>query len=99
MSQTDDALSTDRRPWALRMTPQGVFHALASKSVLSLCDQAIVSGANFLAAVILGRRSGFAELGLYVLGFAVLVFVVNIHAALIVAPFTYYANHCGGERR
>lgn len=73
--------------------------ALAGKSALSLADQAVVSGTNFVAAALLGARSGMAELGLYVLGFAVLVVAVNVHASLIVAPFTFYRAHCRGNSR
>jgi O-antigen/teichoic acid export membrane protein len=80
--------------------PARLADRLAGKSVLSLIDQAMVSGVSFLAQVLLGRtQTDLAELGLYALGFAILVVIVNIHASLVVAPYTFFANHIGDRRR
>jgi O-antigen/teichoic acid export membrane protein len=84
---------------ASRFRPAHLAGALAGNSALSLLDQAVVSGTNFLAAVLVGRRAGLAELGLYALGFAVLVVAINIHASLVTAPYTFYVSHSGGRAR
>jgi O-antigen/teichoic acid export membrane protein len=56
-----------------------------------VADQATVSAASFLATVILGRLCGADDLGLYALGMAVSVTVVQVQTALVSAPYMVYA--------
>ena len=73
--------------------------ATARKSGLSLIDQGVVSGTNFLTTVLIGRVCGVDELGIYSLGFSLLVFTTNIHESLILAPYTVYVNRLEPQKR
>jgi O-antigen/teichoic acid export membrane protein len=55
-----------------------------------LLDQAVYSGSNFLTAMIIARASTREELGLYMLGFTVVMFMTNIQVSLISSPYTVY---------
>jgi O-antigen/teichoic acid export membrane protein len=55
---------------------------------LSIGDQCVVSGLNFLTMVVLGRWSGLGELGYYSLAFTVIVVLMAMQESLLVAPFT-----------
>ena len=58
------------------------------ESLLSLADQTVVSGVTFLTTILLGRSCGAEQLGIYALGFTVVVFVSNVQMALITIPYT-----------
>jgi O-antigen/teichoic acid export membrane protein len=63
---------------------------VTSKSALSLADQAVVSGTNFLTTVLVGRWCGAQELGVYALGFSLQVFLICVQDSLINGPYTIY---------
>jgi len=54
---------------------------------LSIFDQCIVSGLNFLTTVV-GRWCGLSELGYYSLAFTVVVVLMALQEPLLVAPLT-----------
>ena len=56
------------------------------KTKLVLFDQAIVSGANFVAGLVLARFLGPAGYGQFVLTYNVILFIAGIQAALIISP-------------
>ena len=57
---------------------------------ITLFDQAIYSGSNFFISVVIGRLCSKQELGLYLLGFTILVFMSNVQVALISSAYTVY---------
>jgi O-antigen/teichoic acid export membrane protein len=78
-----------------------VFH----KGMLSLADQGIVSAVNFLTMVLL-RRSvvGTAdvanqELGIYNLGFSIVVLATCAQNALIASPYAVFGNRLTGHKQ
>lgn len=58
----------------------------AREGMIAVFDQAVVSGVNFLTAIILARYMPQQSYGYYVLLFAVLLFVNGLQTALITAP-------------
>lgn len=64
--------------------------ASVSRPVLSLADQAVVSATNFATAIAVGRFSGEEELGLYSLGFSLVLFGLCVQQALVAMPFTVH---------
>jgi O-antigen/teichoic acid export membrane protein len=56
--------------------------------VISLTDQAIVSGANFLMALAVGRLSSPSELGIYAVGMSLLMLLAGVQESLICIPYT-----------
>ena len=65
----------------------------ARQGALTLADQAVVSGTNFLTTVILGRACLQHELGLYAMGFSLVVVLMGISRALIWMPYTTHSPH------
>lgn len=62
-----------------------------NKWLLTLVDQAIVSGASFLVGVIIGRVGGKEQLGLYVLGLTIIGLLMVLQVVLIWAPYTVFS--------
>lgn len=71
----------------------------AGLTAISLFDQAVVSGTRFMTTVLVGRLCGPSELGVYSLGFAVIVLVSNLQDSLICGPFVVYRNWVANDRR
>jgi O-antigen/teichoic acid export membrane protein len=78
--------SVDNEP-AVVTKPRNRF---LSDGLLSLVDQGIVSGTNFAITVIIGRESGETQLGLYSLGFTIVVLNLGAQESLITLPYTVY---------
>ena len=76
-----------------------LFGATARKSAMALADQAVVSGTNFLTAVIVGRICGPDELGIFSLGFAFVVLMIGVQESLISTPYVIYGNRRHGALR
>ncbi len=85
------SLSENRGSW-IGMTT-------VTRALLSILDQAIVSGVRFLTAVIIERQCGVDGLGVYTLGFTVLVYLIGTQDNLVVSAYTVYANRFDGQRR
>lgn len=61
------------------------------KSTLSLIDQAVASGTNFLTGVIIGRACTKEQFGLFMLGFSIVLFVMNLQSSIILMPYMVYS--------
>jgi O-antigen/teichoic acid export membrane protein len=69
----------------------------ASKSVAALVDQGVVSATNFLTGVIIGRACTKEELGLYMLGLTIVLFVTDLQTSLISTPYMVYSPRLKGN--
>lgn len=67
------------------------------KGMVALVDQGVVSATNFLTGVIIGRACTKEEFGLYMLGFSIVLFVVNMQTSLISLPHTVYIPRLKGS--
>jgi O-antigen/teichoic acid export membrane protein len=67
------------------------------QGILSLADQAIVSAANFATSIIIARTCSQAELGLYTLGFSIILLVTDLQTSLISTPYMVYAPRLRGS--
>ena len=78
----------DRQPgsWSRFFATDSGNHALA------LMDHAVVSGTSFLTTILIGRWCGASELGVYSLGFSLLVSWGCVHQSLIALPYTIYRH-------
>ena len=63
-----------------------------ASSLLAIFDQAMISGTNFLTAVLIGRCCGAESLGIYSLVAAALAMTIGLQDQLITAPFVLYQN-------
>ena len=59
--------------------------------ILSVADQAIASAANFLAGVTVARACSKEQLGLYMLGFSLILFLTDLQNSVIATPYMIYA--------
>jgi O-antigen/teichoic acid export membrane protein len=80
--------------WLLRaLSPETALH----QSVISLADQAVVSFTNFLTALIIARACSKEELGLYMLGFSLILLITDLQTALITTPYMVNAPRLKGR--
>jgi O-antigen/teichoic acid export membrane protein len=68
-----------------------------SKGILTVLDQIVVSGTNFIITIIIGRACIKDELGLYVLGFTIVVLALDLQYVLIISPYTVTIPEFFGE--
>lgn len=80
---------------ALALGQRATTDPLLQKSVLSLFDQAIVSGTSFATSIIIGRLCGRSDLGIYALALSVVLFARGIQEQLVIAPYMVY---CGRRK-
>jgi O-antigen/teichoic acid export membrane protein len=59
---------------------------------LALADQAVVSATNFLTTILVGRWCGADELGVYAMGFSLLISWLCVQDSLISLPYTIYRH-------
>src|ERR1039458_5166888 len=88
-------LETDSVTWAKRSLAQrglALWSTIPKRQgILSLVDQAVVSATNFLTGIIIARACSKEELGLYMLGFSLILLVTDLQTSLISTPFMIYA--------
>src|SRR5947209_4562429 len=65
-----------------------VLRGLSGKDSLAVLDQAVVSGTSFLTTILIGRWCGADELGIYSLGFTLLVTWGCVQESLVALPYT-----------
>lgn len=65
-------------------------------SMLAIADQGMISGTNFVTAVIIGRTCGAETLGLFALIASAMAMVIGAHDQLITAPYVLYHNQKRG---
>ncbi len=68
----------------------GGLFALAGKGSMSIVDQAVVSATNFLTTILIGRVCGPRELGVYSLGFTIVMLMIAVQFTLVIMPYTIY---------
>ena len=69
----------------------------ARSTGLSLLDQTVVSGASFAATILIGRFCGQKELGLYSLGFSLLLIVLAALQTLVMTAYTIHSPSVEGR--
>jgi O-antigen/teichoic acid export membrane protein len=80
-------LTPDETPENVQATlPQPAKKSSRAFHLLALCDQAIVSVANFLTGIVLARSLSLGEFGKYSLVWMGILFGANIQMSLIISP-------------
>ncbi|HJT35773.1 MAG TPA: oligosaccharide flippase family protein, partial [Pirellulales bacterium] len=69
-----------------------------SKGLAAMLDQAVVSAASFITSVFVGRFCGEEALGLYSLGFTLLILVRGIQESLVLTPYTILSPRLSNRR-
>ena len=69
-------------------------------TLLGILDQGVVSLTNFGTTVIVGKVAGITDLGIYSLGFTVVLFALAVQECFVVAPYTVFqVGKKNGPRR
>jgi O-antigen/teichoic acid export membrane protein len=64
----------------------------AMKGGLALADQGILAGSNFVISILLARRLSAEQYGMYAVAFAVFLFLLNFHQALVLEPMLVFGS-------
>lgn len=86
--------------WPQRLMNAGIellSGATTRKGLVTLADQAVASATNFLTGIIIGRTLAKEEFGLYMLGFSIVLLIVNVQTSLISTPYTIYGPRLKGN--
>ncbi len=70
---------------------------LARGGILSVLDQAVVSGTSFTIAVMIGRLCSKEELGIYSLALSALMLIRGVQGELVTSPYTIYCGRHEGD--
>jgi O-antigen/teichoic acid export membrane protein len=70
---------------------------LASRGLLSICDQAIFSGTSFITAVLIGRATSPDQLGLYYLVMSIILIISGVQEQIVAAPYVVYSKRRQGR--
>jgi O-antigen/teichoic acid export membrane protein len=79
--------------------PLSYLRKITSKEILTLLDQGVLSLANFFSGVIIGRICSREQFGLYLLGFTIINFLMDVQGSFITTPFTIFAPRLQGVGR
>jgi O-antigen/teichoic acid export membrane protein len=71
--------------------------AIGRRGIVAVADQAAVSGARFLTTVLVGRLCGAGDLGVYSLGFSLIIIAACVQEALIATPYAILGSSSRGE--
>ncbi len=96
VSGQGDIARLDPRTRRVPVFLETLFAPTIRKSLLAIAGQGMVSGANFLTSIIIGRLAGKEELGLYAIGFSVVVFASELQMSLISTPYMVYSPRLKG---
>lgn len=79
----------------LAIDPAKIRHKLipwAMKGGLAILDQGVFSGSNFVISILLARWMSAEEYGTYAVAFAVFLFLLNFHQALMLEPMLVFGS-------
>jgi O-antigen/teichoic acid export membrane protein len=82
-----------RSAFGLALSPDRALH----QGILSLADQAVASATNFATGIIIARTCTQEEMGLYMLGFSVVLLATDLQTSLISTPYMVYAPRLKGR--
>ncbi|MFH5803359.1 lipopolysaccharide biosynthesis protein [Alienimonas sp. DA493] len=69
-----------------------------ARAALSIGDQAIVSGTNFVTSVLIGRAAGKEALGVYLLALCLIQFVRGVQEQTVYGPYLIFCHKRKGSR-
>ncbi|MDH4318044.1 MAG: lipopolysaccharide biosynthesis protein [Desulfobulbaceae bacterium] len=82
----------------MNQTGSGLFgNIISRKGIISLSDQVVASGTNFLTGAIIGRTCAKEEFGYYMLCLSVVLFFIDLQSSLISAPYMVFSQRYSGR--
>jgi O-antigen/teichoic acid export membrane protein len=70
----------------------------AMKGGLAILDQGVFAGSNFVISILLARWMSAEEYGTYAVAFAVFLFLLNFHQALVLEPMLVFGSSVYRDR-
>jgi O-antigen/teichoic acid export membrane protein len=70
--------------------------SILRKQGATLINQGVVSASNFLTGIFIGRACSKDEFGLYILGFSIVLFVLDLQISLVSTPYMVYSPRLKG---
>jgi O-antigen/teichoic acid export membrane protein len=80
-------------PFGLVLSPERALH----QGIISVADQAVASATNFATGIIIAHTCTKEELGLYALGFSLILLMTDLQTSLITTPYMIYAPRLKGS--
>ncbi len=80
-------------PFGLVLSPGKTLH----QGIISLADQAVASATNFATGIIIARACSKEDLGLYMLGFSLILLMTDFQTSLITTPYMVYSPRLKGR--
>lgn len=80
-----------RLPSMILSTLAKFSNVIKSKGSMTLVDQGVTSATNFLSGIIIGRVCTKEEFGLYMIGFTIVVFLMNFQSSIILGAYSVYS--------
>ena len=74
-----------------------LFRVVTGTHTLSLVDQAVISATSFITTILVGRWCGADELGVYSMGFSLLISWISVQESLVSLPYTIYRHRFAKE--
>src|SRR5712691_13360838 len=72
----------------VKSIPTKILQLLCNEHALAVFDQLLVSGTSFVAAVLIGRFAGSAELGVYSIAISLLASMLALQNERVLLPFS-----------
>lgn len=89
--------SAEREDWLVAALARFVGRE-RSRAALSIGDQAVVSGTNFVTSVLIGRAAGKEALGIYLLAVSLILFVRGVQEQIVYGPYLVFCHKRKGTR-
>ncbi len=70
----------------------------AMKGGLAILDQGVLAGSNFVISILLARWMSAEEYGTYAVAFAIFLFLLNFHQALLLEPMLVFGSSVYRDR-
>ncbi len=103
MSEPVIVISSDTLQSATKIGFVSKVYRLLSRTILhkgsfTLANQGVVSATNFLTSVAIGRFCTKDQFGLYMLGYSIVLFVLDLQISLISTPYMIYSPRLKGKK-
>jgi O-antigen/teichoic acid export membrane protein len=82
-----------RLPFGLVLSPERALH----QGMISLADQSVASVTNFATGIIIARTCSKEEMGLYMLGFSLILLMTDFQTSLITTPYMVFSPRLKGR--
>ncbi len=77
--------------------PRRIAGALMHPGLAAIVDQGVVSGTNFITALVIAHQCSRQDMGVYYLAWTIVLFLTAVTCNLVSVPYTMYCNRHRGS--